>query len=250
MSDRFFLDRNISSQIKNCIKLVGDEAHHFLRVMRGKTGDSITLFDGSGITFLGRVIETQKDSISIDILQIVPDEIESPIRLTVATALPKGDRQKFLVEKLAELGVHRLIPIRLDRSVAKADSGVITRLKRTVIEAAKQCDRNVLMEIMQEQSLRELESLLASEESNENLGDRFVLHPISLGNVGQVTPPDILGKLTKKVTVLVGPEGSFTDQEVTLAIQFGFRPLEIGKRILRTETAGIAAAAIFLTWAG
>ncbi|MDR0703964.1 MAG: 16S rRNA (uracil(1498)-N(3))-methyltransferase [Planctomycetaceae bacterium] len=247
MSNRFFLDPVISAIDGDHVVLGGDEAHHFCRVMRGEVGDEIILFDGSGLCYRSKVESVDKTTVTARIVETLPDTIESPLRLTVATALPKGDRQRFLTEKLAELGVARLIPLRLERSVARADAAVAQRLRRYVVEAAKQCGRNVLMEITNEITLHELNHFLNS----QNDVTKFLLHPLALGEVGQTTPQTILAKeLPKQLAVLVGPEGSFTDQEIETALSFGFQPLHLGARILRTETACIAAAAVFLAGLG
>jgi 16S rRNA (uracil1498-N3)-methyltransferase len=212
--------------------------------MRGNVGDEIILFDGSGLSYRSQVESIDKTTVTVHIIETLPDNIESPLRLTVATALPKGDRQRFLAEKLAELGVARLIPLHLERSVARADAAVVQRLRRYVIEAAKQCGRNVLMEITNEMTLRELNHFLTA----QNNMTKFLLHPVVLSEVGQTTVQTIFAKeLPKQIAVLIGPEGSFTDQEIETALNFGFQPLHLGTRILRTETACIAAAAVFLT---
>jgi 16S rRNA (uracil1498-N3)-methyltransferase len=246
MSNRFFLDPAISTIDGDHAILNGSEAHHFSRVMRGEIGDEIILFDGSGFSYRSRVELVGKTTVTVRIIETLPDTIESPIRLTVATALPKGDRQRFLAEKLAELGVARLIPLHLERSVARSDAAVALRLRRYVIEAAKQCGRNVLMEITNAMPLTELNGFLTQQ------GDvmKFLLHPLALGTVGQTTPRRIFTnaeKLPKQIAVLIGPEGSFTDQEIETALNFGFQPLDLGARILRTETACVAVAAVFLT---
>ena len=243
MSNRFFVDRSVSRWDADKAVLSGDEAHHFSKVMRGQVGDSLVLFDGTGPYAHGVVESIQKEGIYLRIINTFADEVESPLRLTVAAALPKGDRQRFLIEKLAELGTARFIPVQMERSVARANDAVIPRLRRYVIEAAKQCGRNVLMEITNEVPIGKLNELFASETTA-----KFLLHPVALGNVGQTTPQQILtNKLLEKIVILAGPEGSFTDQEVDLALRDGFLPLDLGKRILRTETACIAAAALFLT---
>lgn len=245
MSDRFYLDPNVSRLEGDRATLGGDEAHHFSRVMRGKVGDEMILFDGSGLSYRGKVESVQKNAVFVQLFETMPDKIESPLRLTVASALPKGDRQRFLIEKLAELGVARFIPLRLQRSVARANEGTTAKFRRYVIEAAKQCDRNVLMEITEEMSLHELNSLLDADDM------KLILHPVSLGDVGQTTAKELIRTdLPEKIAVLIGPEGSFADQEIESALQFGFNPLEIGKRILRTETACMAVAALLLTSSG
>ena len=246
MTYRFFVDRSVSRWDSNEALLSGDEAHHFSKVMRGKVGDFLVLFDGTGTHAYGIVEAIQKDGIRIRLTDTFEDDVESPLRLTVAAALPKGDRQRFLVEKLAELGVARFVPVLMERSIARANESVLQRLRRYVIEAAKQCGRNVLMEITNEVPINKLNDLLSIE-------TKFVLHPIALENVGQTTPQLYLAGtpvLPRKVAILAGPEGSFTEREIDTVLREGFMPLDLGKRILRTETACIAAAAMFLTFAG
>ncbi|MDR0870167.1 MAG: 16S rRNA (uracil(1498)-N(3))-methyltransferase [Planctomycetaceae bacterium] len=247
MSERFYIDPNISTLTGGTAILGGDEAHHFRNVMRGKTGDEIVLFDGTGFSYNGVVEAVQKNTIAVQITERIADTIESPLRLSVATALPKGDRQRFLAEKLAELGVARLVPLALERSVVKATDNGIAKLKRYVIEAAKQCGRNVLMDITEELTLEQYNTLL---EQDGNL-TKLILHPVSLGQAGQITANQLLSKpLPQKIAVLVGPEGSFTGKEVETALQLGFQPLDLGARVLRTETACVAAASLLLTFAG
>lgn len=250
MTDRFFVDRSVSRWESDCVWLAGDEAYHFSKVMRGNVGDPLILFDGSGLYAQGIVETIQKGSIQVRVTETFADDVESPLRLTVAAALPKGDRQRFLIEKLAELGVAQFVPILMERSVARANDAVIQRFRRYVIEAAKQCGRNVLMHIADEVPIDKLNTLFAGETIS-----KFILHPISLGNVGQTTPLQCLttatnNTLTEKILLLVGPEGSFTEREVEDVLRSGFLPLDLGKRILRTETACIAASAFFLTAAG
>ncbi|MDR2439414.1 MAG: 16S rRNA (uracil(1498)-N(3))-methyltransferase [Planctomycetaceae bacterium] len=244
MSNRFFLDPSNSTINDNRAVISGNEAYHFIRVMRGEVGDEIILFDGSSFSYRSRVEAVGQTTVTVRILEELPDNVESSIRLTVATALPKGDRQRFLAEKLAELGVARLIPLHLERSVARSNAAVVQRLRRYVIEAAKQCGRNVLMEITDELPFTKLNNFL-TEQGNIT---KFLLHPLALSTVGQITPRTILsGELPKQIVVLIGPEGSFTEQEIEAALNFGFQPLDLGARILRTETACIAVAAVFLT---
>ena len=244
MTNRFFIDSTISHWDADDVFIAGDEAHHFCKAMRGKVGDSLVLFDGTGPYSHGIVRSIQKEGIRVRITETFADDVESPLRLTVATPLPKGDRQRFLIEKLAELGVARFVPVQTERSVARANDAVIRRLRRYVIEAAKQCGRNVLMEILDEVPMGRLNNVLTAETT------KFLLHPIALGDVGQATARQMVTDIPRKMAILVGPEGSFTDQEVALALQDGFRPLDLGKRILRTETACMAAAALFLTVTG
>jgi len=246
MTSRYFLDRSVSRRERDAVLLSGDEARHFCKVMRGKVGDPLILFDGTGPYLHGIVESILKEGIHIRITQTFADDNESPLRLTVAAALPKGERQRFLIEKLAELGVARFVPVQMERSIARANDAVIQRFRRYVIEAAKQCGRNVLMEITDEVPIEKLNTLWTPETK------KFLLHPAALGSVGQRTPRQVLADIpcTAPLALLIGPEGSFTDKEVERALQEDFIPLDLGKRILRLETACIAAAALFLVMNG
>jgi 16S rRNA (uracil1498-N3)-methyltransferase len=286
MSNRFYIDPVVSIFDIDVgrVVLCGDEAYHFCRVMRGAVGDEIFVFDGVGGLFRGVVESIFKDKVEVRLIERIDEPIESPLRLTIAGALPKGDRQKFLIEKLAELGVYCFVPVCFERSVARADVGVIKRFKRYVIEAAKQCGRNKLMEITEETSLenfikytqnaaKEINVAQNKEQNNKQVNKvnevagvagvaesnfirrfdflRLILHPVSLGLVGQITPQQLLGGgLSCNITALIGPEGSFTDREISSCIESGFVPLAMGARILRTETAAIAVAALLLPYAG
>ena len=242
MSQRFYLEPNVSQVDGTQIILAGDEAHHFIRVMRGNVGDTITLFNGTQTYYEAVVQEIRKNVLLAKIVQTLEDEIESPLHLTACVALPKGDRQKVLVEKLAELGVARFVPLRTERSVAKADTNVLLRLKRQVIEASKQCGRNVLMQMTEELTISQVAALLTPNDL------RLLLHSVALGAVNPLRAGELVSRsLPKGVAFLVGPEGSFTEAEVSEAIALGFQPLDLGRRILRTETAAIAAAALLLT---
>jgi 16S rRNA (uracil1498-N3)-methyltransferase len=144
MSERFFIT---TSPAAGRAVLLGDEARHLAKVLRAKPGDRVTLFDGSGRSWEGRVATIGRGEVTLEVGE--PSEAP-PVRLpaiTLAVALPKGERQKWLVEKLTELGVARLVPLVTVRGVAAATAGAIERLERGVIEACKQCGRDRLMDI-------------------------------------------------------------------------------------------------------
>jgi 16S rRNA (uracil1498-N3)-methyltransferase len=156
MSERFFIttqpagDRAI---------LEGDEARHLTRVLRAKVGDTVSLFDGRGREWPARVASLGRDRVELDTSEPTIDPLPpSAIPLTLAVALPKGERQKWMVEKLTELGAARLVPLETTRGVAEATASAQARLERVVIEACKQCRRNTLMEIA---AGRPLDRLLA-----------------------------------------------------------------------------------------
>src|SRR4029079_19072788 len=149
MSERFFSPHPISA---GGMMLDGPEAHHLLHVMRASVGDEVTLFDGSGAEFKATVVTLRRTDAELRIVERNEIDRELPFALVAGVALPKGDRQKWLVEKLTELGVTTLVPLITERSVAQPNESALERLARSVIEAAKQCGRNRLMAISQPQS--------------------------------------------------------------------------------------------------
>ena len=227
MSERYYCDHPIQG---DCATLAGSEAHHLLHVMRATLGEQVTLFDGSGVEFRAEITSTSRSGAELAILDRVDVDRELPFHLTVAAALPKGDRQKWLVEKLTELGVSRLVPLVTTRSVAEPTFGATTRLQRSVIEACKQCGRNRLMTIAESTPWEKLVGI-------EGCASRWLAHPTGMPLSSQ--PSAFEGG----IVIAVGPEGGFSDQEVEFARNSGWHIVSLGTRILRVETAAVALAA-------
>src|SRR5262249_34999228 len=123
------------------------QARHLAVVCRLRPGDSVCLFNGDGRQYPALVESVEKKRVALNVTGVEWPERELPFPLEIAVVLPKGDRASFLVEKLTELGVSRLVPLRTVRSVVHPGGGKIERLQRVVIEASKQCGRNVLMQV-------------------------------------------------------------------------------------------------------
>ena len=230
MCKRYFSNPPLSAG--RIVSLADQEAHHLLHVMRATTGMEVVLFDGSGQECTATVVKLGRREVELETQRCFFVSREASVHLTMAVALPKGDRQTWLVEKLTELGVARLVPLITEHSVALPNAKTLDRLHKTVISAAKQCGRNRLLEIADAQSL---DALL--QQSWEN-AQRILLHP------GRHAHPFSLGGLeSQRVVAVVGPEGGLSDQEVSFAITQGWQPLALGARILRIETAAMALAA-------
>jgi len=227
MSERFFSDSLIAG---DAARLTGAEAQHLARVMRAQVGDEVILFDGGGDEFTGRITAISKSAVDLEITERRSLDRELPHQLTLAVALPKGDRQKVLVEKLTELGVTRLIPLITQRGVAQPVESALDRLSRSVIEASKQCGRNRLMEIAAPVDVAQLA------EAAPSAVLRLVAHPD-----GERLAE--LGGASGDILAAVGPEGGFTDAEVSALERAGWRRVALGPRILRIETAAMALAA-------
>ncbi len=230
MSERFFID---TLPLGNQAVLKGDEARHLTRVLRAKIGDAVRLFNGRGSEWPAQVVQIGRDTVSLEIGAACVDSPSDSRLLTVAAALPKGDRQKWMVEKLTELGVGRLIPLATTRGVAEATAGAQARLERGVIEACKQCGRNTLMEVAAGHTLDQL--LAAIPAGTYGLIAHPGGSPLNTGALRAATA----------VLALVGPEGGFTDDELVAADRSGLVRVSLGPHILRVETAAISLAAQF-----
>lgn len=229
MSERFFVEQPITG---SSAELVDAEAQHLAKVMRAAVGDEVVLFDGSGAQFTATITRIAKAAVTLDILERHEVNCEPRVELTLAVALPKGERQKWLVEKLTELGAARLVPLLTERGVAQPVDAALARLRRGVIEASKQCGRNRLMEIAPPQSAAEYFAIPDTSFS----GPRLIAEP---GGEALGTLP----ASTRQLTCAIGPEGGFTPAEVKAALDNQWRPVTLGTSILRIETAAIAIAA-------
>lgn len=248
--DRFFCESRIAG---DQIELSGAEAHHLIHVMRARIGRQVIVFDGFGGEYLAEVVQIRRDAAALRLMEHRPIERELPARLVLAAALPKGDRQKWLVEKLVELGVSTFIPLTTQRSVSEPGESARTRLARTVVAASKQCGRNRLMEISESVEWSEFAECCradlrvlahpsptaaehpvpASEEHAPASHDSSVCLPL----------PEIM--IPSEIVAAVGPEGGFTDGEVAVATNARWQLFDLGPRILRVETAALSLAALF-----
>jgi 16S rRNA (uracil1498-N3)-methyltransferase len=238
MSERYFVESPITT---DRAVLAGAEAHHLIHVMRLKPGARVTLFDGSGSQFAAAVERVGRAEVELAILSQTQIDRELPLPVWLGVALPKGDRQKWLVEKAVELGVSRLLPLETARGVAQPMQQALERLRRTVIEASKQCGRNRLMEIALPQRWEQFVH------AADGMSRRLLAHPHGIQHTecavagGPRSVPDALK--SGGVALAVGPEGGFTDDEVVVAQAAGWTPVALGPRILRVETAALALVA-------
>lgn len=232
MTQRYFCDAVITG---SRAALSGGEAQHLARVMRARAGDVVVLFDGSGAEFSARIDRIGKSAVELSIVERREVDRELPFSLTLAVALPKGDRQRWLVEKAVELGVTRLVPLVTARGVADGRAAV-DRLRRAVIEASKQCGRNRLMEIAAPQAWSDLAGDVDGPQTM-----RLFAHPTNAADIATQAAAHV--ECAKSVAISVGPEGGWTDDEVAVARNYGWRFVDLGPRILRVETAAIALAA-------
>ncbi len=230
MSKRFFVDTPIHG---NKAELAGAEAQHLIKVMRAKPGDHVTLFDGSGLEYSACVRGISRSAVELEVLAREAVDRELSFSLSLGVALPKGDRQRWLIEKAVELGVTRIVPLRTARGVAQPADRTLGRLRRTVVEASKQCGRNRLMEIGKPLSIVEFGAKASTD------AIRLLAHPdrnaTSLASA-------LSGDALRDVWLAVGPEGGFNEGELA-DLRDGWQIVSLGPRILRIETSAIALVA-------
>ncbi len=230
MSKRFFV-KELSSE--RPVRLDGPEAHHLIHVLRSVVGDTVTLFDGAGCEARAEVTCIKGCAVDLAILELSANSTELEFDLVLAAAVPKGDRFGWLIEKATELGVGRFVPLITSRSVVFPGDGKLDKMRRTIVEASKQCRRTRLMELS---APVEWSDFVAREFP---VSSAWVAHPSS---PGLEIPRDLPSNPT---VVSVGPEGGFTDAELELATLAGAKLISLGPRMLRIETAALALAAAF-----
>lgn len=226
------------------VALPAQAAHHALRVLRLRPGDEVVLFDGMGGEWPGHMMEAARGGQE---LQVMPSawrdvERESPLKLTLAQALAAADKMDWVVQKAVELGAAAIVPIEAARSVVRLSSERaekrLLHWRQVMMSACEQCGRNRLPTIA---SLLDLPHYLA-QPAGEN-ETRLLLSPHQGQRLSTLPRP------AGGVTLLVGPEGGFAKEEERAARSAGFQAVALGPRVLRTETAGIAAiAAIMALW--
>ncbi|GIW81036.1 MAG: ribosomal RNA small subunit methyltransferase E [Gemmatales bacterium] len=224
MSERFYLNCSLAA---GRVVLQGAEAHHLATVCRVRAGQQVYLFNGDGCQYQAAVVAVARRTVELDILARQEVNRELPFQLVMAAPLPKGDRTRFLVEKLTELGVSCFVPLRTRRSVVEPSDSRCDKLERYVIEASKQCGRNVLMRI--EKPVDWLDWC-----RRPGLPERRIL--------AQPGAPPLAWTAGTDVACAVGPEGGFTEDERDAARAAGWQCIGLGERILRVETAAILLA--------
>ncbi|MDE2427684.1 MAG: 16S rRNA (uracil(1498)-N(3))-methyltransferase [Burkholderiales bacterium] len=238
---RFFIPQTLA--IGQLVALPAAVAHHVF-VVRLQIGDTIQLFNGAGGSYIASLTEIAKKNATAEIKVFLPEEVELPYSLTLAQALPEGSKMDWIIEKAMELGAAGIQPLAAQRCVVRLSSERaekrIAHWEAVIIAAAEQCGRNRLAHLA---PLMDISKWLAQQDMHK----RIMLSPraeLSLADWARHQPP-------QAVSLLIGPEGGLTDEEETMAERHGVLSLSMGPRILRTETAGLAAiATLNAAWGG
>ena len=238
MLPRFYCHPGFYSLAAGCaIPLPKDAAHHALKVLHLRCGDALTLFDGTGGEYPAHVIEAGR-TLRVLTGERLERECEPPLPVVLVQALPGSDKMDWVVQKAVELGVTTIQPVQSRRSVVRLSGERaekrVTHWRQVAISACEQSGRNRLPEIRE---ILDLAHYLA-EPSADN---KMILSPRGGTKLAALPRP------AHGATILIGPEGGFEEEEERMACMTGFRPVALGPRVLRTETAGLAALAAIMT---
>lgn len=231
---------------KSRIIITGTDVNHMRHALRMRPGEEVTVSDGNNLKYLCRIKEYEICDEERAILEIVrreKNDTELPSRIYLFQGLPKQDKMEFIVQKAVELGVYKIIPVAMKRSVVKLSGAKaekkVSRWQEIAKSAAKQSGRGIVPEVGEISSF---------EEALETAGELDVLlFPYELAE-GMKGTRQVMGKIHpgQSVGIFIGPEGGFEKEEVETAIKAGAKVITLGKRILRTETAGIATLSVLM----
>ncbi len=234
---RFFIDDLLADDMV----MGGQEAHHMQNVLRLSPGDEVIIVATDGQAGIATIVSLGQREITLKLLERLTENQEAPVEIVLVQGLPKSDKMDYIVQKATELGVTAIIPLAADESVVKYDQhkqqARQTRWQKIAVEAAKQCRRNHVPTVGAVQNLRQFLNSIGRDTQ------------IIMLYEGQ-TPVGIKQVLTahqfRRYVLIVGPEGGFSSDEVALAQEKGAQLVTMGPRILRTETAAVAAVAIVM----
>jgi 16S rRNA (uracil1498-N3)-methyltransferase len=215
---------------------LSDEAHHHLfTVLRSKENEEIVFFNGQGQSWRARIQTVSKKFSEIELIESIEENTESPLKIHLAQAVSKGERMDLVMQKATELGVTEITPILTERGNVKLDQErwdkKLAHWHQIMVSACEQSGRSVVPVLNPVIDLKTWFTQLPE-------GLRLILSPTAMQPLKADLKPE-------QVTLLIGPEGGLTEQEIAFAMdRFQFQPLQIGPRVLRTETAALAALSI------
>ena len=232
--NRFFIPKE---QIgRNSVTISGSDVNHIKNVLRKAVGDELICFDGSGFEYIARIYEIKKDGVLLSIVSETHRESEPHIKVCLGQGLPKHAKMDEIIQRSTELGVTEIAPVLTERSVAKGEKA--SRWQRIAKESAEQSGRLVVPAVY---PLMDLDGFLEFTTLHE-------LKIVPWEGEKERTLKQVLHERTEaaSIAVLIGPEGGFSSGEIGKASNAGFTPVSLGKRILRTETAGPAVISMIM----
>lgn len=228
---RIFHPQPLAAQ--NRVTLDDNAARHVARVLRLNLGAELTLFDGHGGEYPATIVELGKRLVEVELGTQRNIEMESPLHITLAQGISKGERMDYTIQKAVELGVSRIAPLDTERSVVnlkgERQEKKQSHWRGVIISACEQCGRNTLPELLPQQNL-------AAWLQNGLDGSGLLLDHRADATINSLQPKGA-------ITLLIGPEGGLSEQEREQALAVGYQGVRLGPRVLRTETAALTALA-------
>lgn len=225
------------------IRITGPDVNHIKNVLRMRQGEELLISNGRDTDYYCRILETGTETVVAEILSEDREGRELPARLYLFQGLPKQEKMEWIVQKAAELGAYQIIPVAARRSVVKLDAkkeeAKVKRWNSIAESGAKQSKRSVIPQVTRVMNMEEA----------LKYGADFDIKLIPYENARGMTETKELVEQVRpgmKIGIFIGPEGGFEEKEVELAAAAGFHPISLGKRILRTETAGMAILSILM----
>ncbi len=218
----------------NLIYIDGQEARHILNVMRLRENDKVIVFDGTGKEYTGFIKQARPKLLTVEIISTRTPKIEAIPEITLAQAMPKKEKMDYVIEKATELGVHSIIPLVSERTIVRFENDKaidrLTRWKKIAIEAAKQCGRTDVPEIKNVQKFYNVIDGV----------DKFDMALMGCLSEDTIAFKEAVSDFkTGKIIVFIGPEGDFTPDEILMAKDTSCKFISLGKRILKSDTAGL-----------
>ena len=215
-------------------------ALHVARVLRLRPGATLSLFDGRGGEFEAEIVSIQRDQVQVAIRSHQAIEREPPLRISLLQGLARGERMDFIVRKATELGVAEFLPIATEHSVVRLAQAAAARRRehwlQIAISACEQCGRNQIPAVHEVADLSHATAPIGA-------GARWILNPRAKLSLTDAVRRSVAAA-SSAVSLLIGPEGGFSEAELDLARSMDFEPCHLGPRILRAETAPLAALTI------
>ena len=240
---RFFVEPHQIDEEAHQIHITGSDVNHISNVLRMKTGEELWISDGSKYEYRCTIESFEPDEGLLHIVYSQEPEYELPCRIYLFQGLPKADKMELIIQKAVELGAYEIIPVETKRCVVKLDgrksAKKTARWQQIAESAAKQSKRMLIPNVHEVLTFREALKYA------ESMDVRLV--PYELARGMQETKEILAGiEPGQSVGIFIGPEGGFEEKEIEAAIEGGAKPITLGRRILRTETAGLAILSVLM----
>ena len=240
---RFFVEPHQIDEEAHQIHITGSDVNHISNVLRMKTGEELWISDGSKYEYRCTIESFEPDEVLLHIVYSQEPEYELPCRIYLFQGLPKADKMELIIQKAVELGAYEIIPVETKRCVVKLDgrksAKKTARWQQIAESAAKQSKRMLIPDVHEVLTFREALKYA------ESMDVRLV--PYELARGMQETKEILAGiEPGQSVGIFIGPEGGFEEKEIEAAIEGGAKPITLGRRILRTETAGLAILSVLM----